>query len=353
MQRGIAIAALAVMLFPASAGFSQLIDTDPTLGIKLTSFSPYHYKSEDGRTVIIGEVENTKDFPVTGIKIWAGFFDSAGSAPLESTIGTSLLDVIPPKSTSPYVIYSGPNPEIANVSVNLLGFNSAGPKISELSLDEGSVEITDRFSYTGSITNMAGIATGDVRIHLVVYDSFEPPRLLKASTVELDILGPESSADYEFDEQYMQRAAGFYVLAESADFLSNMVDMEITQPESIAKKISINSISLSDPEGNKISSGAAGSPIVIQSNLWIRIASQNEAYDQDYVYYSQVKQSGEQAHVEFIGTFEGSFDGPASQDPAVQWVPENSGLYFIETFVWDPDGVPLASKGPIILVLVK
>jgi len=27
-------------------------------------------------------------------------------------------------------------------------------------------------------------------------------------------------------------------------------------------------------------------------------------------------------------------------------------LYFIETFVWDPKGIPLASQGPIMIMLV-
>jgi len=38
--------------------------------------------------------------------------------------------------------------------------------------------------------------------------------------------------------------------------------------------------------------------------------------------------------------------------PSVEWTPQNTGLYFVETFVWDPNAVPLASKGPIALILV-
>ena len=355
MQKSILVAILVIGLFPISSSFSQIADTDPTLGIGLTSFTPYHYKSEDGHTVIIGEVENTKDFPVSGVKIWGGFFDDVNLSPLESTVGTSLLEVIPANSKSPYVIVSpSPNSAITNVSVNLLGFNSAGAKLQELDLSDGSLQISDRISYSGTITNNAGSAALDTRIHLIMHDAFEPPRLLKVSTVEFEEpIAPGAAMEFSFDEEQLAQATGFYLMAESGNSLSNTIDVEITPPELIAKKITINDITINDSEGNRLSDAQTNSPIIIQSNLWIQIASQGEVYDQDYVYYAQVKQSGDKAFVEYIGTFQGHFDGPASQNPTVEWTPENSGLYFIETFVWDPNGVPLASKGPVILVLVN
>lgn len=355
MQKSILVAILVIGLFPISSSFSQgNVDTDPTLGIGLTSFTPYHYKAEDGRTVIIGEVENTKDFPVSGVKIRGVFFDDVNPSPLESTVGTTLLEVIPPKSKVPYVIYSpSTNSAITNVSVNLLGFNSAGAKLQELNL-EGSLQITMGISYTGTVTNNAGSAAEDTRIHLIMHDAFDPPRLLSVSTVEIDeSIAPGASTEFSFEEEQNPQAAGFFVMAESGNSLSNTVDVQITPPELIAKKITINDISINDSEGNKLTDAQTNSPIFIQSNLWIQIASQGEEYDQDYVYYAQVKQSGAKAFVEYIGTFEGHFDGPASQNPIVEWTPQNSGLYFIETFVWDPKGVPLASKGPVILVLVN
>ncbi len=127
---------LVLILFPISSSFSQGIDKPPALAIVLSSFSPNYFKDNDGHTIILGEVENTRSFPITGVKIWAGFYDDINEQPLESAIGGTVLDVIPPFSKSPYIIRStSPNAAINSVSVNLLGFNSATPKDESLTLN--------------------------------------------------------------------------------------------------------------------------------------------------------------------------------------------------------------------------
>ena len=117
--------------------------------------------------------------------------------------------------------------------------------------------------------------------------------------------------------------------------------------------VTINDISITDTEGNFLSDVFVDSTVNVQSTIWLQYSEDQEIPEQPYVYYVQIKQSGEQAFVEFIGKTENSFLSPAQHIPQVEWTPENKGLYFIETFVWDPAGVPLASKGPISLVLVK
>lgn len=351
---------LALLLFPANAGFSQISDTSPTLGIALTSFTPYHYKDESGHTIIIGEVENTKNFPITGIKIWAGFYNDVNSDPLESIIGSTLLEVIPPNSKSAYMIKSpSPSAAITNVSINILGFNSAGDKSQELEISLDDPQISDRVSFTGSITNTGDTGSKNTKIHLVFYDAFEPPRLIRISSIEIpNTIAPGSTENFEFDEALLTQAAGFQVLAESTSFQSNILDMEITQLDRITKLISILDISITDNQGNRLSDVKANTPINIQSNIWIRIISAEETYDQPYVYYAQVKHTEtenglKKTYVDYVGTFEGKYEGPGTQTPTVEWTPENNGLYFIETFVWDLDAVPIASKGPVIIVLVN
>jgi hypothetical protein len=352
---------LALVLLPISTGFEHdangagEIDTESNVGIGLEGFREYNYKDESGHTIIIGEVENTKNFPVTGIKIWAGFYDDVNLQPLESKTGTTLLQVIPPNSKSVYVIKSpSPNAAITNVSVNLLGFNSAGAKLQGLEIISGDLQIGDRVTFSGSITNTGDNDSENTKVHLVFYDAFEPPRLIRVASIEnLTTITSESTVDFEFDELLPSQAVGFQVFAESTNLQSNTLDIEITPPELITKLISINDISIKDNQGNSLSDVRVNEPINIQSNIWIQIVSEQESYDQPYVYYTQVKQSGEKAFVEYIGTFEGKFEDPESQNPTVQWIPEKKGLFFIETFVWDPNAVPLASKGPIILVLVN
>jgi len=355
MKRAFLGVFLALLLLPVSTGFSQTYDQPSPFKIGLTNSEPFSYKDENGKTVAIGEITN-KDTttPMTNIQIQVNFYDQLGNL-LEVVRGSTILEVVPPLGKSAYVITSeNPNAAITSVSHKLLGFNSAALKLDGLEITSEDLQISNRVSFTGSITNTGGTDSENTKVHLVFYDAFEPPRLIRISSIEIpNTIAPDSTENFEFDEPLLTQAFGFQVLAESAIFQSNILDIEITPPELITKLISINDISITDNQGNRLSDVKANTPINIQSNIWIQIASEKETYDQPYVYYAQVKQSGEKAFVEYIGTFEGKFEVPGSQIPTVEWTPEKKGLYFIETFVWDPNAVPIASKGPVILVLVN
>ena len=104
MKSIILIVFFALLLFPISSSFSQKTDQPSQFGIALTSFTPYNFKDDDGHTVIIGEVENLKNCPITQVKVWAGFYDDINKQPLETAIGTTVIDVIPPFGKSPYEI---------------------------------------------------------------------------------------------------------------------------------------------------------------------------------------------------------------------------------------------------------
>lgn len=344
---------LVLILFPISSSFSQPTDTKPTLGIILTSFSPNYFKDNDGHTIILGEIENTKGFPITGVKIWAGFYDDINKQPLESAIGGTVLDVIPPFSKSPYVIRStSPNAAITSVSVNLLGFNSAAPKDESLTLNSEVSSTADTIKISGSITNDGSVSSSETKIHLFFVDVFQPPRILSLSTIELEeAIEPGSTIDFEFDEDYDTRSVSYTLFAESANYNSNVASVDIIPPQAFTKIIIINDISINDSDGNKLTSASQGTTINIESNVSIQYSSDQDTFEQPFVYYAQVKQS-EKGFVEFIGKFEVTFQFTGTQSPLVEWTPQNKGLYFIETFVWDPNAVPLASKGPIMLVLV-
>ncbi len=109
---------------------------------------------------------------------------------------------------------------------------------------------------------------------------------------------------------------------------------------------------MEDDEGNKLTDVTVGNRISIESKIGIQYSADQETSEQPYRYYVQIKQSGTIPFVEFIGIYEGSFSSAEVLFPAVKWTPKNTGLYFVETFVWDTNAVPLASKGPIILILV-
>ena len=349
---------LAVLLFPISLGFSQLSDTEGTLGIVLTSFSPHNYKDEDGTTVVLGEIENRRNFAITGVKIWAGFYDDFSKQPIETSIGTTIIDVIPPFGTSPYMIKSkNPNSAITGASVNILGFNSAPLKQKLLNLESGVVDVREQLSLSGTITNNAPFGTNNTKIHLISYDAFIPPRVLGISTIEIDEIDASAQKSFEFITKQDFRASSFKIVAESRNYQSDFIEISAPTIAAINKLVTINDISLNDLEGNRLSDVSLDSPINIKSSIWLQYASDPETVVQPYVYYVQIKKSVEindetKSFVEFIGKSEGAFQTGGTQIPMVEWTPENKGLYFAETYVWDLTAAPLASKGPITLILV-
>ena len=361
MKKALLVIFLVFTLFPISSSFSQeLVDKKPTLGISLTSFSPFNYKNSDGKTVILGEVQNTKNFPVTGVKIWAGFYDNASEKPLETKIGTTIMEVIPPFGKSPYMIISeSSNPAINSVSVNLLGFNSSPDKKLQLKLNLDTLMIGEKLSLSGKVTNNGKLNSTNTKIQLISYDAFNPPRVLGISTANLanDIM-PGGSENFEFDVKRDARASAFKIVAESKDFSSGLLEITDTSIQVQNKLITINDIAVTDPEGNRLSDVSVGSSINIQSQLSFEDSSLKESEVQEYVYWIQIKKSVEingetKSFVEFIGNAEGTIDSEGGEMPSVGWIPENDGLYFVETFVWDPKYNPLASNGPISLILVK
>ena len=361
MKKGFLALFLIFALIPISSSYSQeLVDKEPTLGIVLTSFSPFNYKDDDGKTVILGEIENTKNFPVSGVKVWAGFYDNFSENPLETTIGTTVIEVIPPFGKAPYMIKSETaNAAITSVSVNLLGFNSSPDKKHDLSLHLDTLQIGENLSLSGTLTNNGEIASSNNKIQLISYDSFNPPRVLGISAVEIesDIM-PGESADFEFDVKRDSRASSFKIVGESTDLVTGILDITDTSLQLLNKLITISDIEVTDDQGSRLSDVSIGSPINIQSKLDFQELSLGESETQEYVYWIQIKKSVEingetKSFVEFIGNAEGSIATEGIENPSVGWMPENDGLYFVETFVWDPDFNALASKGPISLILVN
>jgi len=213
--------------------FAQQTTTPSSLGIVLTSFTPFHYKDEGGYTVIIGEVENTKNFSVTAVKILGLFYDDSSEQPLEAKIGTTIVDVIPPFEKVAYIIKSpNPNASITNVSVKLQGFNSAPPKNEELSIESEISELGKQIKITGRLTNNSSEEASQTKIHLVFYDTFQPPRIIWISTIDLVVaIKGGSSADFEFNEKFNQRSIGYKIFAESDNSYSNIQNVEITPTE--------------------------------------------------------------------------------------------------------------------------
>ena len=331
-------------------GFAQLTDTPSSLGVKLTG-GTFSYQDDEGFTVVLGEVENTKTFPVTNVKIWVGFYsDESSKNPLETNTGTTLLNVVPPYGKSPFMIKSKtPDPEIAQVSVNMLGFNSASAKQQLLEVIPSTLSISDTMSLDGTITNKGQQQSVNTQVHLISYDSFSPPRIVGIQTVSVSELKPNTTYDFGFEGESDPRAASFKIIAESNNYQSKVTPVTDVSVDIMTRLITINDIQVLDSSGAHLSKIKIGTPVDITSTLSIQASASG---NQPYVYYAQVKQFGEKGTVEFLGVTEGAFNSTSLQTPHVTWTPENEGGFFIETFVWDQNGVALASQSNTVSVIL-
>lgn len=343
---------LIIILFPISSGYSQVTDTPSTLSVELTSQSPFVYKDAEGYTVVIGNVENKNQLTsVSNVQLRVNFYDDTGLDPLETVHGGTVLEVIPELRTSPYMIKSTtPNPSITQVSVVLESFSPSQSKTKDLTVEVSDVYLDENLKVSGILTN-GGSPITDTYVYLTFYDAFIPPRMVGVASITIGDLEANKSVDFYFDGEIDRRAVSFKIFSESSVFYSDILDQKV--PQQLTKLVTISDVSLSDNEGNRIAEVSAGSVVNIQSNTWVQFSTDQKTNETPFTYYAQVKQSGKVPYVEYLGKYEGRFIGTGSQPISIDWIPERSGVYFIETFVWDRSNIPIADKGPIILIVVN
>lgn len=343
---------LILMLFPVSSGFSQKSDTLSTLSVVLTSETPFVYQDDEGYTIVVGNVENkNKITSVTNVQLVVNFYDDTGFEPIETVRGSTILELIPESGISPYVIKSSsPNPNITQVSIFLEGFSPSSSKSQQLKVESTSVVLDENLKISGVLTN-GGSPITDTSVHIAFYDSFIPPRLVGVSSIPIGDIAANDKVDFYFNEEIDSRAVNFQIFAQSNVFYSNFITEDV--PEQLTRLVTISNTSLKDSEGNRLAEINVGSTVNIQSDVWVQFSTDQATNETPYRYYAQVKESGDKPYVEFLGKFDGRFIGTGSQSIAIDWIPENSGVYFIETFVWDRSNIPIAQKGPIVLIIVN
>jgi hypothetical protein len=352
MRKFFLIFFLILMLFPISSGFSQKSDTLSTLSVALTSDSPFVYKDDEGYTVVVGNVLNKNEVtPVTNVQIRVNFYDETGTEPLESVRAGTILEVIPESTSSPYLIKSeSPNPNITQISVFLEGFLPSSSKSQQLVVESTSVFLDENLKLSGVLSN-GGSPITDTSVYLAFYDAFIPPRLIGVSSIPIGDVAANEKVDFYFNEKIDQKAVSFQIFAESNVFYSNFADEKI--PQQLTRLATISDVSLTDSQGNRLSEITTGTTVNIRSNTLVQFSIDQNTNETPYTYYIQVKQSGEIPYVEFLGKSDGRFIGTGSQSVTIDWIPENSGVFFIETFVWDRNNIPIADKGPIAVIVVN
>ena len=346
---------LILILFPISSGFSaEVTDNQPTLSVILTSDSPFVYKDDEGYTVVVGAVENTSNLTsITDVRIRVIFYDDTSTEPLEIIEDGTILEVIPPLGKSPYMIRSNSsNPDITQVSVSLgEGFNSSPSKSKQLTIESISDIVLDNTLHFSGVLKNGAAPINNTNVYLAFYDNFIPPRIVGVSTIPIGAVASNETVNFSFNEKIQTRSIGFILFSESDIFYSDPVDIKI--PQTTTKLVTISNVSVLDSQGKALSELQVGSAVKIQSESWIQFSADQKSDETPYTYYVQVKQSGKTPFVEFIGQYDGRYVGAGRQFQSIDWIPENDGLFFIETFVWDRNNIPIADQGPVALVVVK
>jgi len=228
-----------LILFPVSQSFSQeYTDTNPTLIVSTNSNTNYVYQDSEGHTVVIGIIENNDPLSfVTNVKVQAYFYDEFNPEPLEVNEGSTTLDVIPPSSSSPFIIRSeNPNSDIVDVFTKLSTFetskimdDSLKITINDISLvsDTSSNELDYVFSFSGFLRN-GNSQTSETSVYLAFYDVFD--RIIQVSKINVGNLGIDELASIKLTEEINSSSVGFVLFSESDKFYSDTINLELPSP---------------------------------------------------------------------------------------------------------------------------
>ena len=214
---------------------AEYTDTIPTISVILKNTSPFFYQDDDGYTVVTGLIENQNKYSsVTNVRIHVSYFDEISLIPLEASLGNTLMEVIPPERNAPFSIRSQTSiPGITHVSVVVLGFDAAPDKANDLTIFSENISNNSTFRFSGHLQNGAA-PISNATVYLAYYDSFEPPRILNVSTIQIGDMKVGASSLLEFEEKIDSKATGVLLFADSDIFYSDVVDVKI--PSQINKQ---------------------------------------------------------------------------------------------------------------------
>jgi len=301
----------------------------------------YSYKASNGTTVVLGEVQNDNDVPIGKVVVYVKFMNSDGTNIIESKTGTTLLQVIPPHGTSPFMIYSTQSdPSIATVQVNMGPFDSASAKQQALDISPGLLQVSDKMTLSGSLHNNGIQKSINTKVYLILYDAFH--RVVRTGVSNPIDVDSGKDSQFHVAADLDPRATSYVLVAESDTYQSKSIQNSLK-----VLPVSKGDTMITDLNGTSYSTVPINSTVKITTKLNHILNS-----TQPFVYYVQVKQFNGQ--VDFIGKYEGIFLGLENQNASVNWTPNSPGSYFVETYVWDYNDVPLEKSEPkISIMLVK
>ncbi|MDH2906528.1 MAG: FxLYD domain-containing protein [Candidatus Nitrosotalea sp.] len=331
---------LIIVLFTTNLAWADL-PPSTSLGVVVLQ-TEYSDKASDGTTVVFGEVQNNLDSPVNAVTIGVTFMDS-NSNQIEYKTGTTLLQVIQPGGKAPFMISSTKaDPSITQIQVKIAGFQSSSAKQQLLQISSGSLQVSDNLLISGNITNNGAQQSTNTKLYLISYDAFQ--RIVAIGISDPISIDPGKDSQFSITSDSNTRAQSYMIVAESDNYQSKLIPVNGVQ---VTLPVIVSNTMITNPNGTSYSTIPVNASVKIASDAKYLLNS-----TQSFIYYVQVKQFNGQ--VAFIGKYEGIFLGPGSQNVSVDWRPNTAGSYFVETYVWNYDSVPLSSAVPSInVVLVK
>ena len=340
---------LTLISFPVLQGFGQ-IQTDTGEGVFFVNSYPYSFKDNNGYTIVLGEIINKHNFPISNVKILVSFYGQISDEPIDSVIGNTILNVLQPQESSPFVLKSSmPNSSISRVGATLLGFDSSPEIPISLLIKTNSLEISNSLVYSGQITNTGNNDATDIRIHLISLDIFDPPRVVNISSITLEnTLSPGNSQAFLIDSIFNTKSATHYIIAESDNYQSQVEIIDDQKIISQNKIITINEVNAINIKQNN---SIIFSPVRIQAQILMQEFTPL-SIEESSIFYVQVKDA-ESGLVEFVSSSNITIFEDSPKDTSIIWIPEKEGLFFIETYLWDSDNVVLSAPGEVLLVHVN
>lgn len=331
---------LIIVLFAANTAWADL-PPSTSLGVEVLQ-TIYSNKASDGTTVVFGEVQNNLNSPVNSVTIGVTFMGDNFNQ-IEYKTGTTLLQVIPPGGKAPFMISSTKSdPSITQIQVKIAGFQSSSAKQQVLKISPGVLQVSDKLFVSGTVTNNGALQSTNTKLYLISYDAFQ--RIVAIGISDPITVASGTDSQFSVTSDPNTRAKSYVLIAESDNYQSKLVFVNSTK---VMLPVTISNTAITDSNGTAYSTVPVNATVKISSNAKYVLNS-----TQSFVYYVQVKQFDGQ--VAFIGKYEGVFLGSGSQNISVDWKPVTAGSYFVETYVWNYDDVPLAKFEPTInVILVK
>ena len=330
---------LVVMLFTMNFVWAENLPSPSSIQVEV--LSTYSHRANDGTTVVLGEVKNNLDSPINKVTLGVTFMDD-NSKQIEYKTGTTLFQVIPPGGKVPFAISSTKaDSSITQTQVKLAGFRSASDRPLSLVVSPGLLQISDKLILSGTITNNGAQKSTNTKLYLISYDPFQRVVAIGISNpINVDT-GKDSKFSITSDSS--SRAKSYAIIAESDNYQSKLTPVNSVQ---ITLPVVVSNTKITDPNGTSYSTIPVNAVVKISSTKYLLNSTQ------PFIYYIQVKQFD--GKTDFIGKYEGVFLSAGDQAASVSWTPHTTGSYFVETYVWNYDAVPLSPAAPSInVVLVK